>query len=65
VGSLTLLRNEQAISLLQGNTMSRVFVIWRESSRMRRFSNLSAGNLLECVDAHSIGVERVHEMHLD
>jgi hypothetical protein len=60
---LTLLRQKQSISLLQRNTMSRIFIIRRKPRRMRTLRHFSTGDLLQRIYALAGGIEGVHEMH--
>jgi hypothetical protein len=46
-----------------GAVAPRIFIIWRESGRMRRFCDLALENLFEGVDAIAVLVEDVHKMH--
>jgi hypothetical protein len=64
-GKLTLLGQEQAISLLQRHPMSRVLVVGRKSRRVRRLGHFTGDHLVQGVDALAIGIEGIHEMHAE
>lgn len=63
-GTLTLLRQEQPVPLLQRHAVAAVLVVWREARRVRGLGHLAAVDLLQRVDALARRVEGVHEMHL-
>lgn len=48
-----------------GHCSPRVFIIRRESSRMRRFRDLAVYDLVQGVDPFAFAVESIHEMHLE
>lgn len=60
---LTLLRQQQTITLLQRHTVPAVLVIRAEPRRMRTLGHLASIDLLQGVDARALGVKGVHEMH--
>ena len=62
---LTLLCNKQSISPLQGNAVSRVFIIWGETRWVGGLGDFARDDLFEGVDADAFRVEGVHKMHFD
>lgn len=62
---ILLLHKQQTISLLQRNSMSRIFIIRRKSGWMRTLGHLTTDDFLKGIDALSRWVEGVHEMHFD
>lgn len=62
---LTFLGQKQSISLFQGNAVSGVFIIGRESGRVCRLGDFSTDNLLEGIYALAIGIQSIHEMHFE
>jgi hypothetical protein len=63
-GRLTLLSQQKSVSLLQRHTMSRVLVVRRKASWVRRLGDFARNDLLEGVDTLASGVGGVHKMHL-
>lgn len=72
LGKLTLLSDQKTVSLLQGNTMSGVLVVWREASWVSRLGDLKrsspgswlgVSDLLEGVKALALWRKSVHQMH--
>lgn len=61
---LTLLSDEEAVALLEGDAVTGVFVVGGEASRVGRLCDFGAHDLLERVDALAVGVEGVHQMHV-
>lgn len=60
---LTLLGQEQPVSLLQRHPMSRVLVIRRKSRRVSRLGHFARNDLVQRVNALAIGINGVHKMH--
>lgn len=57
---------QQTESLLQGNSLSGVLVIWRESSRVSRLGDLTvSSDLVQGVDSLAIWAQSVHQMHAE
>jgi hypothetical protein len=61
----TLLCQEQAVALLDGDPVPRVLVVGREAGGMRALADLAVDDLFQRVDALGWvrGVGDVHEMH--
>lgn len=61
-----LLRWQKTETLLQGDSVSRVLVIWGESRWVGRLGDLAGlGVLLEGVDSLAVWASGVHQMHLE
>jgi len=59
------LGEEQTVALLERDSVPGVLVVGREARRVGRLGDLAVGHLLEGVVALALGVQSVHEMHLE
>jgi hypothetical protein len=64
-GPLTLLRQKQTVSLLDGDAVPRVLVVGREARGVGALGDLAINDLAQRVDAlgRVLGVGDVHQMH--
>lgn len=63
---LLLLSWQKVVSLLQGNSLSGVLVVWRESGRVSGFGDLAVGgDLVQSVNTLTVGSQSVHQMHFE
>lgn len=59
----TLLGEQEAEALLEGDALAGPLVVWREAGWVRRLCDLALEDLLEGVGALAALVDGVHEMH--